>query len=128
MTYGIATRSDAESQLAEILLMNSFADVNTAYDAEAILDVCYRESGTFALENVGDDLFWDIVRDNARDEDEIATRECVMRIITERYEETPDMYNMEKLFTNLYKLNAKSWDVSAWDTVTLAMFVLMHRN
>lgn len=66
MTYGIATRQDAEIALAEAMRERDMDEIRAEYDADAIIEACYDEIGTWRIADVPDDLFWDIVRNNAR--------------------------------------------------------------
>ena len=62
MSYGIATYADAELFLLEAL---EETDRNAAeYDLDQILTECYDVVWCWDIQQVEDDLFWDIVANN----------------------------------------------------------------
>lgn len=65
-SYGINYRNDAERQLTEALEVKHLEDAAADYDTDNILTECYDAVGCWDISAVDDDLFWDIVRNNAR--------------------------------------------------------------
>lgn len=62
--YGIATRTDAETFLLEAL---EETDRNSAdYNLDNIVSECYDAVGCWDIQQVDEDLFWEIIRNNAR--------------------------------------------------------------
>lgn len=60
--YGIATRTDAETFLLEAL---EETDRNSAeYNLDKILTECYDVVWCWDIQQVEDDLFWEIVANN----------------------------------------------------------------